>query len=409
MLRCALMVLVVCLAAGCGAPEIVVVDEAGNPIEGAVVKGRAHSTEDRRETKTDVNGEADIPDGIPDTAWISVTKEGHTAELNIGIEQPRPIRVVLRPLPRGGIAVQYKAKSKEVQRFLDGLSDPVPANGPHVSVSVTPNERFRYNRIFDFVIPDAKIAGFVDYVETGEEQPAFEHLEEIPAGRIKEDLRALADHLGKPEAEVKTWIGPFELRPISFRSLRLDMTADDVVELYGEPDRNTGGAFWTGEYDLLDGTVVIVVVDRQRILSVTHVDRKTGKIEDLLTTDADEKDADVYEVYVVHHFKYYRHGDKECQQLLGSWLEVYFPKRRVIAKIVEMNEAMFSVVYDSGKPVGVKKGIEVIPVKDGEDPYGKQRLERHDDYTLYEMPTRIDCLRLTDSTLRAILRKLERR
>jgi len=122
---------------------------------------------------------------------------------------------------------------------------------------------------------------------------------------------------------------------------------------------------------------------------------------------ADGAHHEPYEVYLVYHFKYYRHGDEECQQLLGSWIEIYFPKKRAIAKIVEVNKEMFSLVRDGAQMIPVKKGIEITRVAEGEKPYAEQRLEKHDEYTLSEMPLRIDCLRPTDSTLEDALKKLD--
>ena len=92
---------------------------------------------------------------------------------------------------------------------------------------------------------------------------------------------------------------------------------------------------------------------------------------------------------------------------MGSWLEVYFPKRRVIAKIAEVNENVISVVRDGKDVKSIRKGIEIIHLADSEKPYAKQRLDKHDDYTLAEMTLRIDCLRPTDSTMRDVLKKLK--
>jgi len=122
---------------------------------------------------------------------------------------------------------------------------------------------------------------------------------------------------------------------------------------------------------------------------------------------ADGVDAEAYEIYLVYHFKYYSHGDKECQQLLGSWIEIYFPERQAIAKIVELNEKTFSLVHDGSQVVSLKKGIEIIHLEARDEPYDEQRLEIHDDYRISEMPIRIDCLKLTNSTLRDVLEELE--
>ena len=73
-----------------------------------------------------------------------------------------------------------------------------------------------------------------------------------------------------------------------FETIKKNMTTDQIISILGMPDRNDGGIFWEGEYDLPDGTIVIVRSDGNKTLSVLHVNRATGNHTELLTKDSEQ-------------------------------------------------------------------------------------------------------------------------
>lgn len=74
---------------------VIVTDPAGRPVEGATVRGVSPSFDGSSST-TDRDGEARIPWALNSTAWIVVSKDGFERTPQIPVDQPRPIRVILR-------------------------------------------------------------------------------------------------------------------------------------------------------------------------------------------------------------------------------------------------------------------------------------------------------------------------
>lgn len=89
------MVVFACFIAGCNAPDIIVTDSTGQPIEDAVITGTSLSIGGQT-AQTDKNGTAKIPWAVQDTKWISVSKSGYIASESIDVSQSRPIKVLLK-------------------------------------------------------------------------------------------------------------------------------------------------------------------------------------------------------------------------------------------------------------------------------------------------------------------------
>jgi hypothetical protein len=93
-----LFAVVLCFVYACSSGETVkVVDQLGNPIEGASVQALAAAmTGDA--SLTDSHGEATVPfdSDAPQTAWVVVTKAGYRP---VWVDAPAkwPLRVTLRP------------------------------------------------------------------------------------------------------------------------------------------------------------------------------------------------------------------------------------------------------------------------------------------------------------------------
>lgn len=80
---------------GCSTPDIIVVDDAGTPVKDAIITGTSLSI-GGQESATDKNGCASVPSAVQPTKWISVEKEGYVTVNQIDVNQPKPIKVVLK-------------------------------------------------------------------------------------------------------------------------------------------------------------------------------------------------------------------------------------------------------------------------------------------------------------------------
>ena len=96
-------VLLLALAAGsCTHPNVIVVDSAGSAIEGTSVQPVSLSISGSSKF-TNKDGAVHIGEGgVQPTAWISASKVGYLGSGQIGFDQPKPIRVVLKKSGESG-------------------------------------------------------------------------------------------------------------------------------------------------------------------------------------------------------------------------------------------------------------------------------------------------------------------
>ena len=79
---------------GCKTPELVIVDQAGAPVEGARVVGTSLSMSGHSSC-SDGRGLAKIPHAVQETKWISVSKNGYISVSGVDVSQEKPIIVEL--------------------------------------------------------------------------------------------------------------------------------------------------------------------------------------------------------------------------------------------------------------------------------------------------------------------------
>jgi len=85
---------------GCTAPDVIVTDTNGRPVEGARLTGTSLSVGGQF-TMTNAKGEAQIPRSAQETKWLAITKAGYTGAEWIDAGQPKPIVVKLTPAKNG--------------------------------------------------------------------------------------------------------------------------------------------------------------------------------------------------------------------------------------------------------------------------------------------------------------------
>jgi hypothetical protein len=90
-----------CIAiAGRGTPDIIVVDDTGQPVPHATVTGVSLSIQGQH-TTTNERGYASIPWAAQPTEGIEVEKAGYLKSEQISVRQTKPIEVVLKKVPAG--------------------------------------------------------------------------------------------------------------------------------------------------------------------------------------------------------------------------------------------------------------------------------------------------------------------
>jgi hypothetical protein len=108
------------------------------------------------------------------------------------------------------IAVQYTGGGEEVSQFIKARSDPIRSDKPYVQVTIVRSIHTIEDRAWDFDIPQARIVGYIDYMDEEGIQPIDEHKSKIPYKRIEEDFNALLAHLKIQDADI-LWRARLEL------------------------------------------------------------------------------------------------------------------------------------------------------------------------------------------------------
>ncbi len=85
------------LSLGCSS-DVRVVDQNGNPVEGAVVEPVSLSM-NGPEILTDADGAVSLPLTVQEWKWVHVSKGGYRRVSDVMLGGSRPVRVVLRPEP----------------------------------------------------------------------------------------------------------------------------------------------------------------------------------------------------------------------------------------------------------------------------------------------------------------------
>jgi hypothetical protein len=102
LMSAAVVGLVTCLMiVGRTTPDIIVVDDGGQPIANATIVGTSQSIQGQK-TSTNGKGYASIPRALQPTEWIEVEKPGYVKSGQVSARQTKPIRVTLKKEPPSG-------------------------------------------------------------------------------------------------------------------------------------------------------------------------------------------------------------------------------------------------------------------------------------------------------------------